>query len=224
MTTMTSLHFTEGRFTVRTLATEADKRAAYRLRHKIYCEKLRWVPATQDELEIDAYDQQGILLGAFWENSVLSSTLRFLKGEQDYMLEKEFKRLLPPGFKLHKARDTAEVTRLATLVPLMTGHESQKYALDMIFKGMYHWSVANEVRFLYFVVERAFMRLMTMRGYPCHALGPSQILEPGGNECVAVILDWQSFDVKAHDTSKIRYINWIRSAGQAHEEFAHQTQ
>ncbi len=206
----TPLTFTEGRFTIRTLASEADKLAAYQLRHKIFCEKLRWVPALPNGLEIDAYDRQGILLGPFWENDVLLSTLRLLKGNQAYMLEKEFKSLLPSNFKLYKSGETAEVTRLATLLPLMKTHESHKLALDMTFKGMYLWSIANGVRFLYFVVERAFLRLMTMRGFPCKALGPVLLFGRGKRECVAVLLDWEGFETNSLDKSKARYINWLR--------------
>ncbi|MGV8892968.1 MAG: acyl-homoserine-lactone synthase [Burkholderiaceae bacterium] len=213
--TFTPLNFTENRFTVRTLVSETDKLAAYQLRHKIYCEKLRWVPALTDGLEIDAYDRKGILLGAFWETGVLSSTLRFLKGNQDYMLEKEFKPLLPPGFILYKSRETAEVTRLATLVPLMKTHESRKLALDMIFKGMYFWSIANGIRFLYFVVERAFLRLMTMRGFPCKALAPALLFGKGNSECVAVLLDWQEIKTDQLNKSKVRYINWLREDSNA---------
>lgn len=39
---------------------EADRRAAFRVRHSVYCEDLGWEPVRADGLETDEYDEQAV--------------------------------------------------------------------------------------------------------------------------------------------------------------------
>lgn len=205
------INFEEKGLSVRTVASENDKVAAYTLRHKVYCEHLRWVPASITGLEIDAYDQGAVHIGAFCEDGKLAATMRFVLRDAPYMLEKEFLPVLPPAYRVRKGRHTAEVTRLATLVPLERDHPANKFALDVIFKGMYAWSMANTIRQLYFVVELPLFRLMRTRGFPVEAIGPARCVVPGGPLCLAVLLDWDLLQRPGNTPAQGRYLSWLRA-------------
>lgn len=205
-----SIDFEENGFSVRTVTGDDDKVAVYTLRHKVYCEHLRWVPASITGLEIDAYDQGAVHIGAFRRDGKLAATMRFILHDAPYMLEKEFLAVLPNGYRVRKGRDTAEVTRLATLVPIERDRAANKFVLDVIFKGMYAWSRANRIRRLYFVVESALFRLMQSRGFPVEALAAPGAMVPGGPLCVAVLLDWELLGRQSGGAAKDRYVNWLR--------------
>ena len=48
--------FLEGELLVKTLESEEELRQAYRLRHAVFAERLKWVPEREDRLESDVYD------------------------------------------------------------------------------------------------------------------------------------------------------------------------
>ncbi|SFL45474.1 acyl-homoserine-lactone synthase [Rugamonas rubra] len=204
-----SIGFEEKGLLVRTVTSEDDKVAVYTLRHKVYCEHLCWVPASITGLEIDAYDQGAVHIGAFRKDGKLAATMRFISHDAPYMMEKEFLPVLPPGYRVRKGQDTAEVTRLATVVPLERDQASNKFVLDVIFKGMYAWSRANQIRQLYFVVELAMFRLMQARGFPVEAIAPARAVVRGGPMCLAVSLNWDLLDSQTSGAAKRRYVDWL---------------
>ena len=55
----------ERNFVVKNLATDSEKIQAYRLRHRVFCHELGWVPKTENEQEVDEYDHRAIFLGVF---------------------------------------------------------------------------------------------------------------------------------------------------------------
>lgn len=213
-----SIGFEEKGLSVRTVTGDDDKVAVYTLRHKVYCEHLCWVPASITGLEIDAYDQGAAHIGAFRQDGKLAATMRFIPHDGPYMLEREFLAVLPPGYRIRKGRDTAEVTRLATLAPLERDPAANRFVLDVIFKGMYAWSRANQIRRLYFVVESALFRLMQSRGFPVEALGPARSVLPGGPLCLAVLLDWELLGRHTGGGAKDRYVKWLRELAQDQTE------
>ena len=80
MATGKCLAFYEGNFLVKTLSTDDEREQAYRLRHKVFAERLKWVKESPDELEIDAYDRLATNLGLFTESGKLCGISRLLRG------------------------------------------------------------------------------------------------------------------------------------------------
>ena len=48
--------FYEGEFLVKTIETKEEMTQAYHLRHRVFAERLKWVPERTDRLEADVYD------------------------------------------------------------------------------------------------------------------------------------------------------------------------
>jgi acyl homoserine lactone synthase len=83
-----------------------------------------------------------------------------------------------------------------------------------LFKGVYQWSIINEVRFLYMVVEKRFLRVLRAIGFPCEPISPAVTLPPAGAVSVAAMLDWDQFreeSVRKHP----EFLRWITTLDNA---------
>lgn len=172
--------------------------SAYRLRHQVFCEELRWVPWSDDGLERDVYDAHAEHFGVYKQGSVLSY-LRLVSPNYRYMLEKEFSSLVGPDHAIRKNSDTREVSRLC----VRSNERSTKIKTEigsvgvsmLLYRSVYQWCVAREVRYLYLVVEYKVLRLLKIFGFPCELIGePTRM--PDGVVAAAAIMDWRDFEEK----------------------------
>lgn len=184
--------FYEGRFLIKTLTEQQDLVEAYRLRHKVFADRLQWVPASPIELEIDPYDAWATSVGLFIDNGTLAGLFRILAPPGPFMLESEFRPCLLPGYRLRKEPDTVEITRL-TVDPGIHDKGLSSRMMLALFKGVYQWSIFNDVRYLYMVVEKRFLRVLRAIGFPCEPISPAVTLPPAGAVSVAAMLDWDQF-------------------------------
>ena len=60
---------------------------AYRLRYKVFCETLGWMPRNPSGLEVDQYDQSAESVGLFEESGTLVGMIRFIPPDQPFMLD-----------------------------------------------------------------------------------------------------------------------------------------
>ena len=170
---------------------------AYHLRHKIFCQKLRWRSETDNELEIDDYDIEAVFFGVFNEKNKLLAFLRIILPEKVFMLENEFIHLVRPCHKIRKGYDTVEISRLCLAPEIRKNDLSfhyKPYNLSLLlYKSVYHWCIRNNIRYTYLVVGRPFLRLLKMQGFPCKAIGePTKM--PDGFMTVAAIMDLREFE------------------------------
>lgn len=203
------LNLREGEYCLRNLATEQDFLQAFQLRHAVFCKALGWVEEQPDALETDAYDAWGVPLGVFAGGERLVAYLRILPPHAPFMLERDFAMLLPAGCRLRKTPDSSEVTRLSTVAFRDRRAASRRLAM-LAYKALYQWSLLNDVRYAYFVVEKTYFRCLRMTGFPCEPLGPARILD-GGVASVAVILDWERFRAE-NQARRAAFFHWIATA------------
>lgn len=79
----------EGGFVVKDLAGDDEMSQAFRLRHRIFCEHLRWVPKSDNLMEIDGYDCHAAHIGVFdGENRIVAFSRLIFPGTT-FMIEKE---------------------------------------------------------------------------------------------------------------------------------------
>ena len=194
---------------VRTLSDEEELKASYRLRHQVFAERLQWVAATEDGIEVDPYDAFATSVGLFDSDHHLRGVFRMVNPPYPFMLESEFQACLLPDCKIRKERDTAEITRLA-IDPTLTDRGLSIRFMQVLFKGVYQWSMQNEIRFLYMVVEKRFLRVLRGMGFTCEAVSPAVSLPPAGALSIAAVLDWKQF----HDICPQKqpvFFRWINT-------------
>lgn len=207
--------FIEDGFCIREIEKKQDYLQAFKLRHKIYCEFLKWVESSPDGLEMDRYDFFSTSLGVFSQDEELVGVIRIIPSGQLFMLEKEFRNLVSLDRRIRKEKDTAEITRLTTLAPLHHKGLKQHQVSLLLYKGVYQWSLFNRIRYLYFVVEERFFRVLKRVGFPCLAVGPVTTLRDGV-KAVATILDWEVF---RSETGMYRpdFLKWITNLSQENQ-------
>ena len=206
--TYNRIYFYEGEYCVRSIVSEEDQLKVYRLRHDVFCQILCWVPPSLDELEIDNYDEFSKSIGVFSEDNELLGTFRFVPPGQSFMLETEFSSLLDMSYQIRKKNDTAEVTRFTVAPWLREKGISPGKISKLLYKGMYQWSLVNDVRYLYVVVEKKFWRALVISGYPYEPIGATKMLPPANAESLAAILDWEKFRLQ-NQARQATFLNWI---------------
>ncbi|ABQ27276.1 acyl-homoserine-lactone synthase [Geotalea uraniireducens] len=193
-----SILFSESNFKVKYIKSEKDKVMSYQLRHRIFCNELKWVPRREDSQEVDSYDKDATSIGVYNEAGNLVSMVRIIVSDNTFMLEKEFPFLLEDGYNLRKERDTVELSRLCVAPEARNATFADNFGLHVIsmllYKGVYHWCLANTVRYIYMVVEQRVYRLLCAKGFPCKLVG-APVVMPDGVEAVAAILDWREFEM-----------------------------
>lgn len=203
------VEFWEDSLLVKTLSDKDELRESFRLRHQVFADRLRWVPRSQDELELDSYDAYATSVGLFDGNHRLRGVFRMVNSSFPFMLESEFRECLLPQCEIRKAHDTAEITRLA-IDPTLTEKGLSNRLMQVLFKGVYQWSMQNEIRYLYMVVEKRFLRVLRGMGFTCEAVSPAVVLPPAEALSIAAVLDWKQF----HDTCPMKqpaFYHWINS-------------
>lgn len=184
--------FSDGGLLVKTLTEQEELRASYRLRHQVFAERLQWVPRSSDGLEVDSYDAFASSVGLFDEEHRLRGIFRIVSPPYPFMLESEFRPCLLPDYEIRKEPDTAEITRLA-LDPALSDKGLSIRLMQVLYKGVYQWSLQNEIRFLYMVVEKRFLRVLRGMGFTCNPMSPAVALPPAEVLSVAAVLDWKRF-------------------------------
>jgi len=186
----------EGKFIVKNLHHEDEKIQAYHLRYRVFCQELGWVES-ENLLEVDDYDRNAIFFGVFNENSSLFAFLRLILPDHSFMLEREFSMLVDEQYQLRKEMDTVEVSRLCVAPEARNErliNNSGTHNISMLlYKGVYHWCIKNNIRYLYLVVEYKIYRLLRAKGFPCRLIG-QPVTMPDGVLAVAAIMDWREFE------------------------------
>lgn len=203
------IEFREDGLLVKTLSDEQDLSASYRLRHQVFADRLQWVAKSDDELEVDAYDAFATSVGLFDEERKLRGVFRMVSPPYPFMLESEFRACLLPNCEIRKECDAVEITRLA-LDPTLTDKGLSIRLMQVLFKGVYQWSMQNEVRYLYMVVEKRFLRVLRGMGFSCEAISPAVSLPPAGALSIAALLDWTQF----HETCPLKqpsFFQWMNT-------------
>jgi acyl homoserine lactone synthase len=206
MRELKDVEFREEEFVVRTFREDELKRS-YRFRHKVFAETLKWVSASPDGEEMDLYDLWGQTVGVLRGDGALLGMARLLPSSGMFMLEKDFGALLPDGYRIRKAPDTAEITRLAVDPDIRDAKLSTRVMLSVL-KGIYQWAVENEIRYYYLEVEHRFLRALRILGFPCEAIGPVVKLPPAGASAVAALYDMVRFD-EGNMQKRPEFLRWI---------------
>ncbi len=199
-------------FVVKTITNDIDRRKAYRLRHAIFCNELKWVLHSENGMESDEYDACAVFFGVFDKSRTLLAFLRLILPDRQFMMEKEFRSLVHPSYRIRKEPDTAEISRLCVEPEARTGHREGNFGVHrlslILFKGVYQWCLLNGIRYLYAVTELKIFRLYCLKGFPFSMIGePTKMSD--GVVVVAVVLDWDLFE-RSNAVRRPQLVEWFK--------------
>lgn len=135
-----------------------------KLRKKVYIDELHWIKE-----EDDFYDNEhAVYIVVYDERKNHVGSLRILKPESRWMIEKEFKALLG-GYEVNKSA-SIEITRLLISTEKRHLRESM-WASVCLFRGLYQWMTANRFSSLYMVVRPEYFKFFEIEGFCPEPIG-----------------------------------------------------
>jgi acyl homoserine lactone synthase len=185
---MPKLAFNYNGFLVKTLDTPEERDQGARLRHRVFAERLKWVPVHPNGLDEDAYDVHSSSIGVFTGPSQLLGEVRLIPAPGPFMLEREFSACLAGTHLIRKAHDTAEISRLA-VDPAVPGRGLSARVVETVFEGMYRWCRLHGVRYTYMVSDQRLVRIVRLLGWPFVQVGRPMIVPPAHVCSIAALLD-----------------------------------
>jgi N-acyl-L-homoserine lactone synthetase len=185
---MPELAFSYNGFIVKTLDTPEERGQGACLRHRVFAERLKWIPVRPDGLDRDTYDAYSSSIGVFTAPSQLLGVVRLTPTPGPFMLEREFSACLAGTHLIRKAPDTVEISRLA-VDPSVTKRGLSTQIVETIFEGMYQWGLLHGVRYAYMVSDRRFVRVVQRLGWPVVQVGRPLTLPPAHVCSIAALLD-----------------------------------
>jgi acyl homoserine lactone synthase len=208
------LSFKDGDLTVEQIVDESEKKAAYRLRHSIFCRELKWVLDSTNGMESDEYDEDAVFFGVYDEHRNLVSFLRLILSNRQFMMEKVFLFLVKPSHRIRKEADTAEISRLCVASHFRTSNKDGNFGVHkislLLFKAVYQWCKLKGIRYLYAVTELKVYRLYCLKGFPYRMIGHPEKM-PDGVTVVAVRLDWDEFE-HLNAGKRLELLNWFKQS------------
>ena len=184
---------------------EDDKNKAYKLRHILFSQELKWVPESEDGREIDEYDTSAVMLIAQDSQNQVLGHMRIHPPETPFMIEDEFSQLLHKSCHIKKTPDIVEVTRCgvapwARSLKFRTPWGSAD-VFTLLIKGTYAWCLEHGCNYVYAVTDHKVIRLLKMRGFPVEPLGEPTLM-PDGVIAVAFGIDWRRFEEKTFQQNR----------------------
>jgi len=200
---------------VELLRRGSEKEQAFRLRHRLFAETLRWVPETASGLEVDAYDACTDMIAVLDPGRRVLGQVRVHEASAPYMIEREFASVLGASPIPAKGRDSAELTRFGVLPEARTQTVPTPFGrfdlFTLLFKGAYRWSKAHGVRIIFGVTDQRVFRLLHLRGFPFETLAEPRLM-PDGVVALAIRMDWARFEDQ-NFRCRPALLAWFASAG-----------
>lgn len=201
------LIFQEGDYLIKTLSTHEEMEAAFRLRHEVFADELKWVPVSQDGMEKDGYDFFAHPIGIFDGENKLIGYVRLIPAPQPFMIEKEFACLLPPGKVFKKLSSMAESTRICIQKEYRTTLLDSSLTLGhLLYKAIYQWCLGEDLRFFVTIVEKRYHRFLKYF-FPFEPLGDFLPLGSGVMSGI-VLLDFRKMEAVLKET-KPEFFQWM---------------
>jgi len=165
------------------------------------------VPVSRDGREVDGYDRDEVsYIGVFDEWGTLLGYSMLIPAPHPFMIDREFACLTNGAHGIEKSRDMAEITRLCVRKQGRKGGLVLRVS-NLLYKGIYLWSVNMEVRHLVMVVDKRYYRLLRLNGFPVRAVGDF-IEMPDSVQAAVIRLDWNEFREVAA-VKKPEFLRWI---------------
>lgn len=190
----------EGAYVVKTIQTQSRKfREAVELRHKIFCEELRWLPSRANGVEVDQYDEHAIHFGAInWFGELVGYSRIVLSEPLGFMLENEMAALLPPTGVPAPREEAIEISRLAVAPVYRKINTQEGYKISSnLYKAMYHWTKLADKRYWLIEAERSYLRVLQLQCFDFRRIGQTVEFQEGV-KTVAAMMDIRDTEKKMY--------------------------
>jgi len=193
---------------IKSLTAHEEMEQGFRLRHEVFSEELKWAPISGDGKEVDSYDNSfARYLGVFdARQGLLLGYARLIASPRPFMIDREFANLTSDEQRIEKSMDMAEITRLC----VQKNGRKADYILrvsNLLYKGIYLWSLNMGIRHLVMVVDRRYYRLLRFTGIPVKKVGDFMVM-PDSVHAAVIRLDLNEFrEVGKEKSPKFYY--WV---------------
>lgn len=206
------IEFYEQEYKITTSLNFEEKKKAYRLRHDVFANELKWVSPQTGDFDVDVYDTEGMVYVSVYDKShKVIAHLRITRPDKTFMMEEVFAILLEDN-PIGKTKESIEVSRVCTDInarslKISTSCGETPLSL-LLYKGLFLWCERNVISKMFMVVERKLYRLLRMTGFPCKMIGESTM--PDGVSATALYIDWREFKLINMEKRK-EFYKWFSS-------------
>lgn len=198
-------------YVFKNVAEEEELDQIYGLRHRVFCDELRWVGEEKNFKERDFYDDFAVSFGIFDAQGRIAATIRTIVGPDPFMLSNEFSFLVKDCLPLRTESDTVELSRLCVAPEYRNAvfptSDSPQSVSMLLFKGLFQWCRLNGIKLVYAETEPKTRKLFCMRGIPLKPLGTPCHM-PDGVTAIAVTIDWDEF-IEMNRERKHGLVKWF---------------
>lgn len=201
----------EDGYVFRNVEKDGELEQVYQLRHRVFCDELRWVGGNGNFKERDVYDDYSVSFGIFDDHGRIAATIRTIVAPDPFMLSNDFSFLVQDCLPLRTERDTVELSRLCVAPEYRTASfpastSSQPVSM-LLFKGLFRWCRANGIKLVYAETEPKTRKLFCIRGIPLRQIGTPCHM-PDGVTAIAVTIDWDEF-LELNRERKPDLVDWF---------------
>jgi acyl homoserine lactone synthase len=187
-------------FEVKTVLSEDEMDTALRIRYDVFSRKLGWIVPNTEQRDFDTYDNIAKHVAVFLEEKMIGYC-RLIFPDKRFMIEDEFKDLIPEGSLPHK-KDAIEISR----VFVDTSRVDYKlYTTMMIYREIYRLGIEENLRYAYIVVVQKFLEKIK-RVFPFEQVGKTKYYSENV-ATVAAIIDCKNIERKFYKESR-RLHSW----------------
>lgn len=161
----------------------------YRLRYRVFKERLLWSVETNGESEIDRFDDIGPVYLLYVDHAErIRGSVRLIPTTGPYMLRDIFANLVSPG----NLPDDARIWESSRFAVDLTGLEKAAMTggaspAQLLFAGMIEFGLAVGLSKIVTVTDTRIERLLQRAHWPLSRLGDPQVI--GSTEAVAGLLE-----------------------------------
>lgn len=202
-----NLIFCEESYIVKRLITPEEIDAAYRLRHEVFVDELRWVPPLLDGREIDQFDAFAMPFGIISPDGKVVGHVRLITSPDPFMIESVFSCLLPKDKPFIKPPNMVESTRICIKKEYRNSTIQSMPLAHVLYKAIYNWSLINAITHMVTIIEKRYYLLLKRSKFPFESVGEFLPLGDGVLAGIAVI-DWSRVE-KDVQAARPDFYRWL---------------
>jgi len=176
---------------------EKEREKAYKVRYRIFAEKLGWLIPNPHEMDYDHYDEYARHVGVFLNGRMIGYS-RIIFPDGVFMIEEDFKDLV--NEELLEKKNSLEISRV--LVDT-SRPDYRLYTTMLLYRDVYLSAMKRNIRYGYIVVVKKFLDKIKLI-FPFEQIGETVCFQEGV-PTVAAIVDARKIEERFREESDQLY-------------------